>query len=281
MKGASVGTVTFVAALFFAGGPRTSFAQEVHSNPREQPQQSVAQLQQSPNDNDLREKIIKLVLTIKPAPAIPEDARKHFVIATTLAKDAKSASDFQSAVDEYQKALLVAPWWGKAYWDLAIALQGAEKYDDAKQAVHLFLDTNPKPDDARAAQDRLYVIEAKAKEKENQAVAQQQTPQPAAPKQLEGDELIDSLDGAIFIYRAEPEQTGGCQRQLVSRIMILHHQAKWGNSEALSSLSVEKGIWGSPGHQTPQRWACSAASKKQPNTCSLCSASRQPGKRLR
>lgn len=170
--------------------------------PRGQLQQYVSQLQNAPDNEALREKIIKLAQTIKPEPAIPEEARRHFVIATTLAKDAKSPADFKSAADEYSKALLVAPWWAEAYWNQAIALQGAEKYDSAKQAIHLYLETNPKADDARAAQDRLYVIEAKEKEKENQAVAQQQTAQPTPKRELQGDDLIASLDGAVYEYVA-------------------------------------------------------------------------------
>ena len=40
-------------------------------SPREQLKQMVGQLQQNPDDNALREKIIKLAQKIKPAPAIP------------------------------------------------------------------------------------------------------------------------------------------------------------------------------------------------------------------
>jgi len=50
---------------------------------------------------------------------------------------------------------------------------------------------------------------------------------------------------------------------------------------ALSSISVESVVAGVPGHGIPQLCICSAASRKQPKTCSLWSASRQPGKRLR
>ena len=42
--------------------------------PREQLNQMVQQLQQNPTDNALREKIIALAQTIKPAPAVPEEA---------------------------------------------------------------------------------------------------------------------------------------------------------------------------------------------------------------
>jgi hypothetical protein len=43
--------------------------------PREQLQQMVQQLQKSPNDNVLREKIIKLARTMRPAPAVPDTAQ--------------------------------------------------------------------------------------------------------------------------------------------------------------------------------------------------------------
>jgi len=51
-------------------------------SPREQLKQMVEQLQQSPSDNALREKIIKLAQELRPAPAVPEEARRHFIINT-------------------------------------------------------------------------------------------------------------------------------------------------------------------------------------------------------
>ncbi|OGS95757.1 MAG: hypothetical protein A3K04_11240 [Gallionellales bacterium RBG_16_56_9] len=41
-------------------------------SPREQLRQMVEQLQNNPNDNALREKIIKQAQTIKPTPVVPE-----------------------------------------------------------------------------------------------------------------------------------------------------------------------------------------------------------------
>lgn len=73
--------------------------------------QYVLDLQKSPNDNALREKIIKHVQTMEPLPQIPEEARRHYVMAKTLFKDAKSENDYSAAIDEFKSALLVAPWW--------------------------------------------------------------------------------------------------------------------------------------------------------------------------
>jgi hypothetical protein len=199
-------------------------------------QQYVSQLQGDPHKHDLRERIIKLALEIKPTPAIPEEARKHFVIGSTLAKDAKNPTDCQSAVDELHQALLLAPWWGEAYWNVSGALLCAQKYEDARQAVRLYLQTNPGPSDARAAQDRLYVLDAKEKEKEKEAESESRAsplprttetaPQPPPKKELEAKELIESLDGAI--YRIEKEYPGewGPFREVVA-LRIVGRNAFW------------------------------------------------------
>src|SRR5258706_8210953 len=76
--------------------------------PREELKQMVEQLQKSAGDNALREKIIKLAASIKPAPAIPEEARRFFVRAVTLQKDAKSPGDYAAAIAEYRQALAIA-----------------------------------------------------------------------------------------------------------------------------------------------------------------------------
>jgi tetratricopeptide (TPR) repeat protein len=128
-------------------------------SPREQMQQLTAQLQKTPNDNALREKIIKLTATLKPAPVVPFEAKRPFVMATTYQKEAKKPSDFALAIAAYQDALKIAPWWGDAYYNLSISLESAGRLDEAKDALALYLLTKPK--DAEEAQNRLYALDAK------------------------------------------------------------------------------------------------------------------------
>jgi hypothetical protein len=71
--------------------------------------QYVADLQKKPDDQALREKIIKLALEMKPAPAIPEEAKRFMARGVAAVKDAKSADDFKDAVAEFEKAALAAP----------------------------------------------------------------------------------------------------------------------------------------------------------------------------
>jgi len=112
-------------------------------------------------DVDLREQVIALVPKLKPAPAIPEGATRDFVRGVTFMKAAKGVSDYRTAVDAFQSALSSAPWWGDAYCNLGIALESAERYDEATEAIDWYLKTKPSESDAAEAKKRIYEIRAK------------------------------------------------------------------------------------------------------------------------
>lgn len=128
--------------------------------PREELQQMVEQLQKTQNDNALREKIIKLAQELKPVPAIPEEARRSFIIGEALFKQAKNLRPAYEAAKAFRTATTLAPWWSDAYWNLAVAEQLAGQYVSAKESLRLYLLTNPSAADRRVAQDRLYAIDA-------------------------------------------------------------------------------------------------------------------------
>ncbi len=118
----------------------------------------VAKLRAEPGDAVLREKVVRAAAKVRPA--IPEEARRHFVKASTLQKEARSAADYAPALAEYEKALALAPWWADAYHNQSVALESVERFTEAQAALKLYLASGPA--DARAAQDRLYALEAKA-----------------------------------------------------------------------------------------------------------------------
>lgn len=148
----------FVLVLFLIGAP--AFAQN-GANPGEELQRQISDLRQNADDVGLREQIIRAALALNPQPAIPEEARRHFVRATTIQKDARNEADAELAAREYREALLLAPWWGDAYFNLGVAAQTANLFDEAIRAFRLYLLTEPSAEDARDAQDRIYAVEAK------------------------------------------------------------------------------------------------------------------------
>lgn len=108
-------------------------------SPREELQQMVEQLQTSPNDNALREKIIKLAPTLKPSPAMPDAAITFEGRAQFAFRSAKSEDDFLAAAQEYEKAVAAAPWVLGYYTDLCTIYEKAGKFEDAKRHCGFYL----------------------------------------------------------------------------------------------------------------------------------------------
>ncbi len=161
----------------------------------------VQQLQNNPSDTALRERIIKQARQMRHPPAIPEQARRYFIVGETIVKSAKSPAEEAPAVDSFQKALAIAPWWADAYYDLATAQELAGSYDDAQASLELYILTGPDAKDARAAQDRIYVIDGEKKVAQAAAAnspAAQEAQQEAQQK-AENDSFMQSIEGAYFL----------------------------------------------------------------------------------
>lgn len=150
-----------MAALILAAVLGLNVVTAEAQTPQEVLNYYLSNLQKNPSDSALREKIIKLVQTMKPAPAISEEARRYFVKASTIQKEAKEAGSYELAVTAYNQALLVAPWWPEAYYNLSLALETLGRFDEAVGALKLYILTGPGAAEARDAQDRVYEIEAR------------------------------------------------------------------------------------------------------------------------
>jgi tetratricopeptide (TPR) repeat protein len=166
--------------------------------------QYISDLQKNPGDYALREKIIKHVQTMRPTPAIPEEARRHYVMAKTLSDEAKKVEDFNDSIVEFRGALLIAPWWAEANRDFGLTLEAAKRYDEAIAYIKLYMATNPGSDRTRAAQDEIYKIEAK-KKSAGKASRESSPAAVSAPKQNTFDDLLRKIDGRRYtspVYQA-------------------------------------------------------------------------------
>lgn len=111
-----------------------ALAASVHAqSPSEQLQQMVVQLQKTPDDNVLRERIIKHVAQLKPAMVIPDKAIEHEGRAQAAFANAKSRTGFVSAVNEYEKAVAAAPWVIGYYYDLCTIYEKAGIHLEARR----------------------------------------------------------------------------------------------------------------------------------------------------
>lgn len=129
--------------------------------PREQFAQMLAVLQKTPNNEGLRENIVRLARQLQPAPAIPEEARRALIRGNTALEDATGLDDYARAAAHYEEAAALAPWWGAAYMSLARARELQSDYVSAQRNVKLYVLTAISPEDARKAQDYLYALQDK------------------------------------------------------------------------------------------------------------------------
>lgn len=156
--------------------------------------QYISDLQKNPNDNALREKIIKHVQTMEPKPSVSEEARKYLDRGMAAAEDAKNEKDFRDAADEFQKAVNIAPWLGAGYRGLAVTQDKSGQYQTALQNLKLFLLTNPSAEDAEKAKTLRnkieYRMERAAKESSQTSIAEK--------KQNEYETWLKKLDGRKY-----------------------------------------------------------------------------------
>ncbi len=158
-------------------------------------QEAVAEYQKSPTV-DGADKVIKLAVAMAKLPPVPEEARKHFVKGAALFKEAKSPADFAQVLDEFKQAAQLAPWWPEARYNFALACESAGEYVSAIANLKLYQLFKLSDTEARAAQDKIYVLEAK-----QEKTAKESSPEALAQKQQDKAEtFLKSLNGARFVY---------------------------------------------------------------------------------
>lgn len=178
---------SFILVISFIMAAGAVFAQ----SPREELQKMVEQLQKTPNDNTLREKIIKLAPTLKPSPALPDTAISFEGRAQFAFRSAKSEGDFLAAAQEYEKAVAVAPWVQGYYADLCTIYEKAGKFEDAKRHCGFYLIGLTDPAQMTDVKRRIAGLEfgiEKANSPEVRAASQRQ----------KDEELVRSLNGVRF-----------------------------------------------------------------------------------
>lgn len=158
-------------------------------SPREQLNQMAQQLQKTPNDNALREKIIKLAPMLKPLPALPPEAERRMARGSAAFKSATSVAGYRDAAKEFEQATLAAPWYGDAYFNLGVAQDKGENYQAALRSLQLAHLASP---DSKEIKVLMYEVEYRH-EKAN-------SPESRAAKEKEAEQrFIASLEGAKYV----------------------------------------------------------------------------------
>jgi tetratricopeptide (TPR) repeat protein len=159
--------------------------------PQDTLNQYISQLQSNPNDTALREKIIKFVQTMNPAPAVPEAVDELIGQAKYVFKRAKEQKDYLDAVDAYKKVVNLAPWVGDYYFNLGVAQEQAGQPADAIKSFNLYLVAAPYAKDAREVRQRIGGLKYAANKAARESAV-------VAKKQNEYEEWLSKINGRKY-----------------------------------------------------------------------------------
>ena len=95
-----------------------------------------------------------------PKPPLSEDARRYQV----LAEDAYQHKDFIKAARYYEQGLQVAPLWPEGYFNAALLYGETGQFAQAAWHMDRYLALCPDSADSRAARDKMYIWQEKAKD---------------------------------------------------------------------------------------------------------------------
>jgi tetratricopeptide (TPR) repeat protein len=168
---------------------------------RDQLQQLTAQLQLSPSDQGLREKIIALALTLNPRPATPDAATMAEGAAEYAFKNAKGNSDYSKAAKQYEKALLLAPWLAADYFNCGVAHEKAGENKEAIRSFNLYLLAAPNADDAFAVKKRIGGLQYATQEAEEQNSAAADAAKAEQAARLQAEAVYQGLDGGVWTFK--------------------------------------------------------------------------------
>jgi len=149
--------------------------------------QYIDTLKKNPHDNALREKIIKLVLTMKPAPTVPENAERNMARGTAFAQRAADMTGYKKAIAEFEAAANSAPWLALAYYNLGVVQEQADLYAETIQSLKFYLMAAPDAKNAREVKNKIYALEADAEDLK--ASKNTPAPPPVMPEPVPGKNL--------------------------------------------------------------------------------------------
>lgn len=172
-----IGTILTMLFLLLPIPMLSAHAAKKQAANQEALSQDVNNLKKNPRNNDLRVKIIKSVLNMRPAPTIPEAAERNMARGTVFAQKATDSVGYEKAIAELEAAANTAPWLALAYYNLGVVQEKAGFYVEAIQSLKFYLMAAPNAKNAREVKNKIYALEADAEDM--QAVKNAPVPVPA------------------------------------------------------------------------------------------------------
>jgi len=92
---------------------------------------------------------------------ISDDAMRHFDRGQAAVEMAKSTTDYEDAIKEFEKAARLAPDWPDVYYNLGLIQEKVGKDDDAIRNLTKYLELSPNASDSREVKKFVAKMEYK------------------------------------------------------------------------------------------------------------------------
>lgn len=115
-----------------------------------------------------------------PLPEIPEAARESYVQANETYRHSQNDADIKSAIALYNDALMKAPWFSDAWYNLSLAQEKLGDYAGAVTSMKALQPLEAGGPNERRDLDRLYTLEADGKMNDTKQAQQAQLNKAAA-----------------------------------------------------------------------------------------------------
>ncbi len=175
--------ILLVLAVVVLSGFAAQAAKKTSSNP--ELLQYIDALKKNPGDNALREKIIKLAQSTKPAPSVPEEAERNMARGTAFAQKATDNAGYKKAIAEFESATNAAPWLALAYYNLGVVQEKSGFYVEAIQSLKFYLMAAPDARNARDVKNKIYALEVDAEDVQAGKNAPAPIPAPAPERKAD------------------------------------------------------------------------------------------------
>ena len=177
----TVAMLLILTAALLAGTAAVAAAEKGGGGSLDTLKQYVADLKKSPENVELREKLIKYSQTMKQKPPVPEEFERQMARGSAFLKKATDAEGYKKAVEEFQQALALAPWVADGYANLATAQEKAGQFAEAIQNLNFALLADPNAKNAREIRNHIYELEVYAEDAKQALKASPSVPIPPPP----------------------------------------------------------------------------------------------------
>jgi tetratricopeptide (TPR) repeat protein len=248
-----VSVLLLIIAFLVLAGSALRATTHSSANSRKQLRQYVAQLQNHPDNLELRKKIIKLALTMRPAPSVSQTALEAEGAAEYAFQAASSKDDYDAAAKLYEKALLAAPWSAEYYLNLAVCREKAEEYDKAITNYNFYILAAPDAKDRDDVLKKIGAMKYAAEQNSPQAVAERNAREAQAQAEKQRREAQAQAEKQRLEAQAQAEKVPQEEADFIKNLDARYSCANgiWPNGDhapnwVVISLYIHGGqaIWG-------------------------------------